>query len=196
MEERRHPEREALAGDASDCLAQAERFMRRWSATSVPARSRLVPDAPLVAIQSAAVGHPDPWLRRRCLGYLDHYANDASVRVFAAALHDPIDFVRNAALHSIACESCRSEELCVADVVPALVEVLESDPSPELRHKTIAVLRRLSGRDRSAREAVERAATADSDPLIREAAELSLRGGHLRSRKAYERTRRRRSARG
>jgi hypothetical protein len=81
-------------------------------------------------------------VRRGCLGFLDHYANEASPSVFALALRDPVELVRHAALHSLACETCRTEELCVADVVPHLVEVLFADTSPELRHKAVPVLLR------------------------------------------------------
>lgn len=74
-------------------------------------------------------------------------ANDESTRVFALALQDRFAPVRNMALHSIACETCRTEALCVADVVPRLIDVLTGDPDVELRHKTIPVLLRFDDRD-------------------------------------------------
>jgi hypothetical protein len=101
-------------------------------------------------------------------------ANDPSMVTFAQALRDPIDFVRNAALHSVACESCKVEGLCVADVVEALIEVVAGDPNPELRTKAIPMLMRLSDRDDRARVAIERAAAKDPDELIRRAADDTL----------------------
>ena len=143
-------------------------------------------------IQLAALHHPDPFLRRGCLGFLDHYANEASASVFALALRDPVELVRHAALHSFVCETCRTEELCVADVVPHLVEVLFADPSPELRHKAIPVLLRLADRDPRARQVVEQTADDDRDVLVREVARRALAGQHVRSRTAYQRRARRR----
>jgi HEAT repeat protein len=89
----------------SEDLPAATAFLRRFFQGTARQRSRLVARAPLAAIQAAALRHPDPFVRRGCLFFLDHYANDQSMPVFAAALHDPTDFVRNAALHSLACES-------------------------------------------------------------------------------------------
>lgn len=168
-----------------------ESFLRRFQATSANKRSRVASEAPVDQIQAAALDHPDPFVRRRCLVFLDRYANEASTVVFARALHDPVEPIRHTALHSIACETCRTDQLCVADVVPHLVGVLSSDPSPELRHKAVPVLIRLGLRDPRARAAVEHAATEDEDMLVREVARTALLGHHVRSRKAYERRSRR-----
>jgi hypothetical protein len=165
------------------------RFLRRFVATPAKRRSSVAADAPIARIQVAALDHPDPFVRRGCLGFLDHYANEASASVFALALRDPVELVRHAALHSLSCETCRTEELCVADVVPYLVEVLFADPSPELRHKAIPVLLRLADRDPGARQAVERTADNDTDDLVREVARRALAGEHVRSRRAYQRRR-------
>jgi HEAT repeat protein len=169
--------------------AEAEQYLRRFAATSLRRRSRVAADAPVERIQQAALHHADPFVRRGCLRFLDHYANEASALVFARALHDPVEPVRHTALHSIACETCRVDDLCVADVVPHVAEVLAADPSPELRHKSIPVLLRLADRDQRARAAVERAADEDDDPLVREVARLALDGHHVRRRKAYRRRR-------
>ncbi len=58
---------------------------------------------------------------------LDHYANDDSMPVFVRAVQDEVDFVRDMALHSLACESCTTDGPPVDDVVPALARVLEED---------------------------------------------------------------------
>ena len=139
-------------------------------------RHQLAPEVPISDMQVAARTHPDPWVRRGCLGFLDHYASDASAHTFLAALDDPVTFVREAALHGLACEQCRAAELCVADVVPILSSVLATDSSPEVRHKVVPLLLCLSDRDSRARAALERAAVSDDDPLIRKVAYAALQG--------------------
>jgi HEAT repeat protein len=172
-------------------FAATRDFFDSFAGSTARQRARIVARAPLADIHVAALRHPDPLVRRWCLGYLDHYANDASMAVFAAALRDPVDYVRNVALHSLACEACKSEELCVADVVPGLIEVLQEDPNPDLRTKAIASLMRLSATDPRARSAVERAASSERDPLVRRAAADALVGRLVPPRKRYQREQRR-----
>jgi hypothetical protein len=179
-----------MAPDTRSAEREAAAFLRRFFSGTAKQRARLVPKAPIGAIQSAALSHRDPFVRRSCLGFLDHYANDQSMAVFAQALHDPVDFVRNIALHSLACESCKSGDLCAADVVPGLIEVLEHDGSVEMRTKVIPLLLRFSGQDARAKPAVERTARADPDALIRQAAANGLTGRFVAPRKRYERRQR------
>jgi hypothetical protein len=160
-------------------------FLAGFAQVPIRKRSRAAERAPLSRLQAAAVAHPDPFARRACLDFLDHHANEASASVFAAALSDPVEPVRNMALHSIACERCRSEELCVTDVVPALIMVLETDPSPGMRHKAIPKLLDFTNLDPRARTAVEAAAEHDRDDLVRDVAHRALAGEHIRDRKSY-----------
>ena len=115
-------------------------------------------------LQVAALHHPDPHIRRSCLWMLDHHANDASMPVFARAIEDDVDFVREIALHSLACEGCKKDALCVADVVPSLIRVLEADPKPDLRIKALSALLGLSPRDGRAREALSELPTTTPTP--------------------------------
>jgi len=171
-------------------LRRSETFMHEFTKATVRQRSRLASRAPLADIQAAALSNPDPFERRMLLFFLDHYANDESMAVFAAALHDPVDFVRNIALHSIACEPCKSQALCVTDVVPALIDVAQRDPSPELRMKSIGLLMRLSHEDGRARVAVEKVAREDTDAIVRRAARAALAGQIIQPRKRYQRQQR------
>ncbi len=164
---------------AADTERSAAQYLHRFSASTSKQKSRLVKKAPLEDLHTVALHNADPTVRLECLFFLDHYANEASTAVFAVALQDPVVTVRNAALHSIACESCRTEELCVTDVVPAIAGVLASDPSPDLRTKAISTLLRLTSRDRRAWEAVERAAENDPDTIVRRVAAEALRGAFL-----------------
>jgi hypothetical protein len=176
---------------AGDDLVVATEFLGRFFSGTAKQRSRMAGKAPFTAIQIAALGYPDPFVRRGCLFFLDHYANDRSMAVFAKALRDPIDFVRNAAMHSLACESCKTAQMCAADVVPGLIEVLEDDPNVELRTKAVPLLLRLSGQDGRARAAVERCSLNDPDRLVRQAAADGLAGRFVAPRKRYERHQRR-----
>jgi HEAT repeat protein len=171
-------------------VAEASRFLKDFFQGTAKQRARRVAKAPVGAVQTAALHHADPWVRRDCLFFLDHYANDQSMPVFARALRDPVDFVRNMALHSLSCESCKSEELCAADVVAGLVDVLEHDPSHELRTKAIPLLMRLMPRDDRARVALEGASAHDPDPIVRQAALSALTGRYVAPRKRYERRQR------
>lgn len=138
--------------NGSDVFANVEEFLRRFAATAPKRRSRLASTAPVAGFRLAALHHPDAFARRACLGSLDHYADDCSGAVFARALADPVEPVRHIALHSIACERCRTDDLCAPDVAPLLAD-----------------------RDPSARDAVERATEEDPDELVRDS---TIDGGH------------------
>lgn len=174
-----------------DAFQGAKDFYSRYGTGTARQRARVVAHAPLAEIQVAALRHPDAFFRRWCLFFLDHYANDESMTVFARALRDPVDFVRNMALHSLACEACKDDQPCVADVVPGLLRVLERDPSPELRLKAIPLLLRLASSDGRARPAVEASASHDHDPIVRRAAADALAGRLVQNRKRYQRSQRR-----
>jgi HEAT repeat protein len=147
-------------------------------------------------LQVGALHHPDANMRRTCLWVLDHQANDASMPVFAQALRDEVDFVRDMALHSLACEGCKQQEMCLADVVPPLIRVLQDDPKPDLRIKALSALFALSRRDHRAREALEAAARNNSDPIARRCAAGATRGVFTAPKKRIDRGQRRHAALG
>ena len=150
---------------------------------------QLGPAPPVASVQAAALLHPNPRVRRDCLTVLDHDANDESEAVFRAALSDPVPRVRQLALHGLACERCREHQLWVADVVPDIVDVLDHDANAKVRHSALSALVALSDRDDRAVTAISRAAAADSDPLVRQAAEAARAGQYrgMGSRKAIRR---------
>jgi hypothetical protein len=104
-------------------LEIANDFAHRWAARSRKRRARLGKEIPVAALQVAALSHPDPAMRAFCLFLLDHYASDVSLDTFRRALQDPVASVRECALHGLACERCRHEDICVTDVVTDLVEI-------------------------------------------------------------------------
>jgi len=185
-------------GDGSElesALARVDRFFggrprRNGKRAWVPS-ARTVSD-----LQVAALRHPDPHIRRTCLWVLDHHANDESVPVFARALEDDVDFVREMALHSLACEGCKELQMCLADVVPPLIRVVQQDPKPDLRIKALAALFGLSRRDDRAQEALEQAARDNSDPIVRRCAAGAARGVFTAPKKRSERRQRHHAALG
>ena len=175
-------------GSSTEALARVDRFLDGLSPRRMtPARfAAALPD-----LQHAAVHHPDPQIRRYCLFLLDHHANDVSMHVFAQALRDEVDVVREAALHSLACESCKTGQLCVTDVVPLLVDVLDNDPKPDLRIKAITALLSVGADEPHVRAALQHAAASNSDPITRRCAADALRGQLVVPKKRYERRQRR-----
>jgi hypothetical protein len=167
-------------------LEVAHDFVHRWLALPKERRARLGNQVPVATLQIAALNHPDLAMRRFCLYLLDHYASDASTDTFRRPLRDPVPSVREGALHGLACERCRHEDICVTDVVSDLVEILGSDLNAEVRHKTVAALARFIGRDSRARDAITWAAHHDPDPAIRYVAATVADSGqpHVRRRKA------------
>lgn len=174
-------------------LALATDFVRRWTVLPNQRRARFAKEIPVAAVQAAALNHSDFGIRRSCLFLLDHYGSDASWDTFRRALRDPVASVREVALHGLSCERCRSTALCVADAVTDLIDTLASDPSAEVRHKTVVVLARFVNRDGRAREAIARAAQDDPDSAIRHVARRVVDSGelHVRGRKAALRDARR-----
>jgi hypothetical protein len=167
-------------------LEFASDFVHRWAALPKERRARLRKQIPIAAVRAAALSHPDLAMRRFCLFLLDHYASDVSSDIFRRALRDPVASVREGALHGLACERCRHGDICVADVVTDLVEILASDPNAEVRHKTVAALARFIGRDSRAGEAIARAAHHDPEPAIRYVARAAADSGqpHVPRRKS------------
>lgn len=161
--------------------------------------SCLARDIPVATVQVAARSHPDLAIRRSCLFLLDHYASDASWNVFRLALRDPVASVREIALHGLSCERCRSEPLCIADVVGDPIDILASDPSAEVRYKTIMLLSRFVGRNARASEAILRASFEDPDCAIHHVAQHHVEHGQplvcrrKRALRAVRRERRRHS---
>ena len=165
-------------------LEVANDFAHRWVASPKQRRARLGRTLPVAAVQAAALSHPDLAIRRFCLFLLDHYASDVSSDTFRRALRDPVASVRESALHGLACERCRHEDICVTDVVTDLIEIMTSDPNAEVRHKTVAALARFIDRDARAGQAIARAAHHDPDPAIRDVAQAVADSGrpHVRRR--------------
>jgi hypothetical protein len=158
-------------------------------ATEMRATRVKLPDDLMTLVQRGAREHPNAKVRRECLNVLDHQANDESSDVFRAALFDPVPHVRVIALHGLACERCRVGELCAGEVVTDLIQVLDGDPNPKVRHGAVLVIAGLAARDARVVDVLARVGREDIDPLVRQVALAVVegRGRDVRSRKALRR---------
>jgi hypothetical protein len=155
-----------------------------------------LPSHIIADLQAAAIEHPDPQMRRYCLFFLDHWANDQSHHVFVKALEDEVDFVRELALHSVICENCRTGDLYVVDVVSPVARVLEGDAKPDLRIKALAALVSFVPREPRALEPIRVAARTNSDALVRQCAQDALKGRFVMPKKRYQRHQRKHASLG
>lgn len=165
-----------------------EEHLHSWQLNGGPYQPFRVA-VPLEAMQWGALRHSNAAVRRSCLDVLDHKANDASKDVFRSALADPVPAVRVIALHGLSCERCREGDLCVADVVPDLIDLLRRDDSPKVRHAVLLPLALLADRDERIGKALAVAAHNDLDSLVRRVAADVLEFGQrgYKSRKATRR---------
>lgn len=148
---------------------------------------------PVAAVQAAALHHPHVEVRRFCLFLLDHYASDQSSETFRRALRDPVASVREGALHGLACETCRHDDISVVDVVSDLARLLITDANAEARHKAVAALARFLDRDSRARDIIAHVAHHDRDAAVRAVAQSVVASGqpHIpRRKRALRETRR------
>ncbi len=104
-------------------------------------------------------------------------------------MFDPVPHVRVIALHGLACERCRVGVLCASDVVTDLIQVLDRDPNPKVRHGAVLVVARFMVRDARVVDVLALVARDDVDPLVRQVALAVVEGRRrdVRSRKALRR---------
>ena len=133
----------------------------------------------------------DPELRLQCTVLIDRLAGNDSFELMMLLLDDPDHRVRVHAIHALACDRCKAEDVCAmpprAEVVAAASSLLAGDPHHHVRSIALEVLARWVHEDADARAAIETARSADPSPAIRKKAAWYLPGG-----KIFERTRPRR----
>lgn len=91
-----------------------------------------------------ALRDSDPDVRRKAARALDDLPLEAETAkaLIDLARVERIPKVRSAAVHALACEGCKPEAKKLGiDVVGFLIDVLENDPSAEVRRQTIEGLR-------------------------------------------------------
>jgi hypothetical protein len=126
-----------------------------------------VKKAPEAVLQAAAVQHGDPFVRRDCLWFLDHYADEGSTVVSADGLQDPggVRWQRGPSVDRL-CVAQNSRPLSASPMScrASWVSSGASSPSYGPRRSPPAWLR-LADPDSQTSEAIGRAADHDPDAL-------------------------------
>lgn len=65
-------------------------------------------------------------IRASCAALMDHLADDSCGEMLLELLRDPHEKVRRAALHSVSCDQCKEEPLCV-DWIPEVARLARFD---------------------------------------------------------------------
>lgn len=128
----------------------------------------------------------DPRLRSQCALLIDRLAGNESFELMLLLLDDPDASVRQHAIHALACDRCKSDDVCALpreQLIPEASRLLEADPDAHVRAIALEVLARWVHDDDAARDAIGRAADGDPAPGLRKKATWYLPGG-----KVYERT--------
>lgn len=175
----------------------ADRILRdqqiqRWIADLVVAhRSR---DAAKALLALGPVARPfveeallddDPGIRAACTRLLDRLADNDSFGLMLLLLDDPDPRVRHNAMHALACDRCKADDVCAlprAEIVPTAAKVLAGDEHASVRTIALEVLGRWVHDDAHALAAIERAAHDDRDPMVRKKAKWYLPGGRVHER--------------
>jgi HEAT repeat protein len=119
--------------------------------------------------------HPGPPVRRGCLDFLDHHADDLCAdELRRVALHDPIPRVRRFAVHALGCVRCKTAPLDI-DLIDFLTSVASrSDENAKVRRGAIYSLSHQPP-DPRASAALKLVLDQESDPELRKAAHRVLR---------------------
>jgi HEAT repeats len=93
--------------------------------TTTPAAVKAHPASSL----QNSLAHESPRLRMLCCKILDHTLDRDSIPALVGALADPADDVRMQAVHALACDRCKSDDVrpSAADVLPAAIRLLRED---------------------------------------------------------------------
>lgn len=129
----------------------------------------------------------DPRLRSQCALLIDRLAGNDSFELMLLLLDDPDPSVRRHAMHALACDRCKADDVCALprdEIIRQAARMLATDPHKHVRALALEVLARWVHEDDDARLAIERAAASDPNPGNRKMAKWFLPGGAV-----FERTR-------
>ncbi|HET6873506.1 MAG TPA: HEAT repeat domain-containing protein [Acidimicrobiales bacterium] len=128
----------------------------------------------------------DADLRLACTILIDRLAGPDSFELMLLLLEDADGRVRAHAMHALACDRCKSDDVCALprdDLIPIAARLLADDPQDPVRSIALEVLARWVHHDAAAYAAIEKASVTDPSPAVRKKAKWFLPGG-----KHYERT--------
>lgn len=92
-----------------------------------------------IAAATEALSHADWRVRQWSAVFLDHHSNEAALQRLVLTLDDPKARVRQWAVHSIACEPCKSGENPI-DVTPLLIKRVKEDKAVRVRRTAVIQL--------------------------------------------------------
>ena len=104
---------------------------------------------------------------------LDQVADAETLEALVPLLRDPSAKVRLWAVHSLACEHCKEEIECPVDVVPLLIERVETDESVRVRRMAVIMLSS-DFADPRAVPVLQRILNDETDEKLRRHAEAGL----------------------
>lgn len=142
--------------------------------------------APARAAVEEGLLSDDAVIRAECTILIDRLAGNDSFELVMLLLDDPDANVRAHAIHALACDRCKADDVCVLptdELIPEAERLLAGDPHPHVRAIALEVLARWVHDEPRARHAIETAANDDPTPAVRKKARWYLPGGKL-----YERT--------
>lgn len=129
--------REAIDRAMRDLTVPHRRQAAYWRLREFGPAAREAVEAGLLA--------DDPTLRAQCALLIDRLAGNDSFELMLLLLDDPDPRVRHHAIHALACDRCKGDDVCAlpsGQVIAEAVRMLETDPDAHVRAIALEVLAR------------------------------------------------------
>ena len=121
------------------------------------------------------LAHPEPPVRRGCLHFLDHHADDLCIDdLRRVALHDPVPHVRRFAVHALGCVRCKTRPLDIDLIEFLAMIVARRNENVKVRREAIYALS-LQPQNSRAIPALRLVLEQESDQELQKAAHRVLR---------------------
>jgi hypothetical protein len=175
-------------GDDADPVGSTEEIDELIAELAIPHRARKAYWRLLVTGRDAldairqALAHPNPDVRFYCTLAMDHLADSDSFGTLVGLLDDASPRVRLHALHALACDRCKADDVCTPpkdDVLQPALRALRTDPSPHVRAMAVEVVGRWVHTDSGAERALVDAQRDDASPAVRKKAGWYAPGGPI-----------------
>lgn len=124
--------------------------------------------------------HDSGAVRSACTRLMDRLARSESFDTLITLCADPEPSVRIHALHALACDRCKAEDVCLLDadhILRVAIDALRFDPDALTRAMAVEVVGRYAHTHADAVTALIRARTTDSNPTVRKKAGWFAPGG-------------------
>lgn len=148
---------------------------RDWNTRRMARDALIAAGSTGLAVVLSGLDHAEPLVRRRCLDFLDHHADELCIDdLRRLALHDPVPQVRRFAVHALSCVRCKTSPL-QADLVGFLAGVASRrDENVKVRREAIYMLGQLP-KSSQAVAVLKQVLEQESDAKLRKAAHRVLR---------------------